>query len=377
MTALISAAWGLEDGPEPGYDNRTAMDLARTPHLNRLAGSASAGQARFVVAGRRDPLRLALSIAGYDPASLAGGVAPFEAMGCGAVLRPHQVVFRMDLVTLEAGSLVSASPGDLQEGEAQALFGMLKARVEDDKVKLYPAEGGRAFLVVDDVLLSDELVGLELPEPGRSIGQVYPSVAGRSAAAALIEKVRSAAAEGLESHEINRVRIDLGENPCNGVWIWAQGRSADLPSLRSKGSSKPLFIGGGPVHRGLAKALGADWAETLDGKHEGYDLLFAMTVFEGPAGDLKERIRRIEEWDAVTGSLAEGSDGSRALAACTLETTGRRRALAPDRWMYLDGRCGGSSSVSAADALAAATAPGRPVADGHGIWAGNADRRSD
>lgn len=353
MKTLISAAWGLEDGPEPGYDNRTPFDLARLNALNRLAVHALAGQARFCDGPQdRELVRFCLALLGYDPHLLAGGTAPVEALAYGATLRPHQVLFRMDLVTLEGGRLSAPTRTPLQEGESQALFAELKARVEDDKVKLLPAEGGRVFVCVDDALLSDELCGLALPDPKDSVGQPYPSVAGRSAAAVLIEKIRAACAACLESHEINRVRIDLGENPCNGVWIWGNGKPADLPSLRSKGHARALLAGGGPIVRGLARAIGADRAETIEPGREDYDLILAVSAHEMPAVDLKERIRRIEQWDADTAVLGSSGD-ARLIAAYTLNTTGKRRPLGRDRFGYLDGRTGGTTTVVAADVLAA------------------------
>lgn len=374
MKTLISAVWGLEDGPEPGYDDRTPFDLARLNTLNRLAAQARAGQARFCSGSQdRELARFCLSLLGYET-DLIGGTAPIEALAYGATLRPHQVLFRMDLVTLEGGRLTAPARTPLQEGESQALFAELKARVEDDKVKLLPAEGGRVFVRVDDALLSDELCGLALPDPKDSVGQSYPSVAGRSEAAALIEKIRAACAACLEQHEINRVRIDLGENPCNGVWIWGNGKPLDLPSLRSKGYGRVLLAGGGPIVGGLARALGADRAETIEPGREDHDLVLAVSAHESPAADLKERIRRIEQWDADTSVLAASAD-ARLIAAYTLKAAGKRRPLAGDRFGYLDGRTGGTSTAVAADVLAAVRTA-RGAVEGHELL-GRTDRSGD
>lgn len=369
MKTLISAAWGLEDGPEPGYDNRTPIDLARLTALNRLAAQAQAGQARYGRGPRDSQVAgFCLSLLGYDPAQLHGGTAPIEILAYGASLKPYQVVLRMDLVTLENGRLAAPTRATLQEGESQAFCSELKARLEDDKVTVLPAEGGRLFVVVDDALLWDELCALELPDPKDAVGRPYPSVTGRSEAAALIDRIRVASEVCLEKHEINRVRIDLGENPCNGVWIWGNGKPADLPSLRSRGWSRALFTGTDPMLGGLARALGADLAQTVEPGRDDYDLVLAVTVHESLAADLKERIRRIEQWDADTGVLA-AMHPARLIAAYTLQSAGKRRPLAKDRFAYLDGRTGGVGVGAAADALAAVQTA-RGVLEGHVLLKG-------
>ena len=38
----------------------------------------------------------------------------------------------------------------------------------------------------------------------------------------------------LEEHDINRVRKDLGENPVSSIWLWGQGKKAQMDSFEKR-----------------------------------------------------------------------------------------------------------------------------------------------
>ena len=61
----------------------------------------------------------------------------------------------------------------------------------------------------------------------------------------------------LQDHEINQVRIDLGQNPANLVWLWGQGQRPSLQALKEKYDFKSgAIIAAREYALGLARATG-------------------------------------------------------------------------------------------------------------------------
>ncbi len=65
---------------------------------------------------------------------------------------------------------------------------------------------------------------------GRAIQDVLPKGPGDEA----LKKLMFDARLLLQDHEINQVRIDLGQNPANLIWVWGQGRRPALQPLKEK-----------------------------------------------------------------------------------------------------------------------------------------------
>ena len=62
----------------------------------------------------------------------------------------------------------------------------------------------------------------------------------------------------LSSHEINQVRIDLGENPADMIWLWGQGKKPNLPAYKEKFGFSGSIISAVDLIKGLGRLLGLD-----------------------------------------------------------------------------------------------------------------------
>jgi 2,3-bisphosphoglycerate-independent phosphoglycerate mutase len=63
------------------------------------------------------------------------------------------------------------------------------------------------------------------------------------------------------NHDINKVRIDLGENQVSSIWLWGQGKKAKLDSFEDRFGLKGAAITAVDLVRGLAKLIGFDLIE--------------------------------------------------------------------------------------------------------------------
>jgi 2,3-bisphosphoglycerate-independent phosphoglycerate mutase len=57
---------------------------------------------------------------------------------------------------------------------------------------------------------------------------------------------------------INQVRIDLGENPANRIWLWGQGTKPNLPSFSKKFGVKGSIISAVDLVNGIGRLAGLD-----------------------------------------------------------------------------------------------------------------------
>ena len=64
--------------------------------------------------------------------------------------------------------------------------------------------------------------------------------------------------EVLANHDINLIRKELGENEATHIWLWGQGRAANIPSFQSRFNKRGAMITAVDLLRGIANLLG--WA---------------------------------------------------------------------------------------------------------------------
>ena len=100
MKYVIIQGDGMGDVlPEP-EGAATALEAARTPNLDRIAGAGLFGLLTTIPAGMPPGSDVGnLSLFGYDPRLYYTGRAPLEAAAMGVELGAEDVAFRMNLVT--------------------------------------------------------------------------------------------------------------------------------------------------------------------------------------------------------------------------------------------------------------------------------------
>ena len=104
MKYLILLGDGMADWPLPDYDNRTPLEIAKTPAMDALVARGMTGQFCPIPEGLPAGSDIGnLSMFGYDPGAAFRGRAPIEAANQGIHLEDNQVAFRCNFVTLEEG----------------------------------------------------------------------------------------------------------------------------------------------------------------------------------------------------------------------------------------------------------------------------------
>ena len=159
MKYIVIVGDGMADYPVEQLGGKTPLEKASKPAMDRLAQNGILGLVRTVPEGMAPGSDTAnLSVFGYDPRQYYSGRSPFEAAGMGLPLRPGDVSFRCNLVTLSteasyaARTMVDYCAGEISSAEAEQLIAAVNEHLSTPEI-VYPGSataisplGGRSGL---------------------------------------------------------------------------------------------------------------------------------------------------------------------------------------------------------------------------------------
>jgi 2,3-bisphosphoglycerate-independent phosphoglycerate mutase len=327
MKYVILLGDGMSDWPVPQLGDKTPLQAAHTPHMDRLARDGKTGKAWTIPEGMSTGSDVAaLTILGYDTRHLYTGRSPLEAASIGIELQPTDVAFRCNLVVLgEADgqrTMADFSGGHITTEEASQLIDTLNAELGSDTFRFYPGVSYRHCLVWRQGQL-----GIKLTPPhditDRAIAEYLPSGDG----AAELQRLMDASQEIFREHPVNRHRRQQGKVPISSIWLWGAGKRPQIPSFRERYGIDGAVISAVDLHKGLAIYAGLEpisvpgatgWLDTNYAGKVDYALKalrskdFVFLHVEAPdeaghQGDVNAKVQAIEDFDAkVVGPMLEG-----------------------------------------------------------------------
>jgi 2,3-bisphosphoglycerate-independent phosphoglycerate mutase len=256
---LIIVGDGMGDEPQERLGGRTPLEAARTPHMDRIAADGVLGLTETITADQEPGSDVAnMAILGYDPDRFHTGRAPLEAASMGVELRPEDVAFRCNLVTVrndEQGRVVLAdySAGHITSEEGRALIETIRWSLGSDSLRFYPGVSYRHLLVWRG---GKEALQITPPhdvtgEPVDPYWQVYEQ-------APELKALVAAARPLLADHEVNRTRVSRGKSPANAIWLWGQGRKPSMPTFKERFGLTGVAISAVDLIRGLGVCAGLE-----------------------------------------------------------------------------------------------------------------------
>lgn len=264
--------------------NKTPLDYAYTPNLNRLAARGILSNIRILpeeLAPESDSGAMALL--GYDPLVYYRGRGALEGLGLGYVEQyQNSASFRINFASYDRkrGYLERRTARDLSDEELQVLANTLENQVKlpvEYKMAVFGKYRGVVSFLSNTVELSGNVsntdpgfekvgnfgvaVGNYLPEPQYCI-PLEDSVASKNVAK-LVNLFSEKAAEILEKHPVNRNRINRGMLPANWILFRDGGsRAVEMPLFYKKYHKKLVMYGQLLAEKGLAQLLGAEFCYT-------------------------------------------------------------------------------------------------------------------
>lgn len=253
MKYFILIGDGMADLPIAQLQQKTPLEAARTPNMDRVARNGKLGTVRTIPPGMRPDSEVSmLSLLGYDPRRHACGRAPFEAMGLGVPLASQEVAFTCNLVTVDNYVLADYCAGHIGAKEADVLIQFLQDHLSTTHIVFHPGHSFRHLMVYS----GEEIPDVQTVPPHDMIGRDIQGCLPKGEGSQLIRRLILGSHDLLEQHEVNVVRADLGENPANMVWLWGQGRLPELQPFKERYGKSGAILTASPLWRGMARHIG-------------------------------------------------------------------------------------------------------------------------
>jgi 2,3-bisphosphoglycerate-independent phosphoglycerate mutase len=326
MKYVILLGDGMADRPLAELGGKTPLEAARTPNMDRIAGTGLVGLVDTIPEGLQPGSDVAnLSVLGYDPRLVYSGRGPLEAANMGVRLDPEDVAFRCNLVTLGGDGLDimdSYSAGHIGTDEAAEIIADLQRALGNEEFRFYPGISYRHLLVWKGGNAS-LLTTPPHDITGHNAASRLPKGDGEEA----VLRLMRSAAPVLKDHPVNRRRTVNGKKPANSIWPWGQGHAprivplTETYGLRGGMISAVDLLNGMGVYAGL-KVIRVEGAtgftdtnyigkaeKALDALKE-MDFIFVHVEAPdemGHAGDIEGKIKAIEDFDEkVVGTVLKG-----------------------------------------------------------------------
>jgi len=248
---------GAADEPLEQFGNRTPLEAANTPNIDKISIEGKQGMVKTIPDGMEPSSDVAqMALLGYDPAKYYSGRAPIEAVARNINLAPDDWVFRCNLVTIADGKMADHSAGHISTAEAANLIKELNECFGNEKIHFYPGVSYRHLLVFKGMNFE-----VKTSPPHDNIGVPIEKLLPKGKNAQILTDLIARSQQLFADHDINKVRKDLGENPVSSIWLWGQGQKAQLESFQKRFGLQGAAITAVDLVRGISKLIGFDIIE--------------------------------------------------------------------------------------------------------------------
>ena len=331
MKYVIIVGDGMADYPVQSLGGKTPLMVARTPHMDFMAGQGEIGLVRTVPEGFNPGSEIAnLSIFGYDPIRYYSGRGPLEAASLGVQLFDNDIAFRCNLVTLKFQGdkivMEDFSAGHIKNDEAREVILDLNKEMGTKEIQFFSGVSYRHLMVLKNGAAKFlNLENLKLTPPHDIIGKEITAFLPQRCDPILALMTQSQSL--LKNHPVNIARKGKGLLPANSIWLWGQGRSPRMITFKERFGMDGFVISAVHLIKGIGILAGLEVLEVpgitgyFDTNYDGkarYALKglrekdFVYIHVEAPdeaghMGDLQLKIEAIEAFDEkIVGAILKG-----------------------------------------------------------------------
>jgi len=250
----------IADAAGPGGQAVSLLEGARSPHLGHLAQAGAAGSLRYRAgAEERDGLQRARGLLGLALEDSEASPALCYAAEAELELGPRDTAWCCDFVTQHNGQILDPTAGRIPTEESRQLLNAIQDRLGSETRRWAGGAHSHHVFVTREPALEGDGTPVASPAQlaGRSWQHELPKGAGGEALRRLVEQASTV----LDGHPVNRVRVDLGENPANLMWLWGAASAGRATRTAGRTRRSGAIVATRFPLRGLAVCLGMDWVK--------------------------------------------------------------------------------------------------------------------
>ena len=233
MKYIIILGDGMADEPIASIGNKTPLQAAETPHIDKLAKMGRCGMLDTIPAGFAPGSEIAnLSVLGYDLTRVYEGRGVLEAASMGVEIADDEIAMRCNLICIENGIIKSHSAGHISNEEAEEMIDFLQEKLGDQSVSFYSGVSYRHLLK-----LKNGNKHLKCTPPHDVPGTPFTSVLIQALTpeaeptAALLNALILKSQALLENHPVNIKRASQGKEKANSIWPWSPGNKPQMKKM--------------------------------------------------------------------------------------------------------------------------------------------------
>lgn len=231
MKHIIILGDGMADWPVKSLGNRTLLQAAETPSMDKLARMGRVGRLMTVADGFHPGSEVAnMSVLGYNMPKVYEGRGPLEAASIGVELQPGEMAMRCNIICVEGEILKNHSAGHITTEEADVLVKYLQEQLGSERVRFYTGVQYRHLLVIKG---GDKRIDCTPPHDV-PLQPFRPLMVKGGGTADLINDLIIRSQAILQNHPINQKRIAEGKDPANSIWPWSPGYRPQMERLSDK-----------------------------------------------------------------------------------------------------------------------------------------------
>ena len=275
-----------EDRATVGNQLAPLLEGAKTSHLQQLAQAGAAGVIRPRALRRMiNQFDVHRALLGVRPDDISLRPGRCDAASINRTLASGETAWCCQLVTQHDGQIIDPTAGNIPTKESELLIQVLDESLGSEARQWDVGAGPHHLLIANDPALTFE-DHAAIPPPELLVGQKWRRHLPKGSAGDALRQVMEQAMTLLESHPVNRVRIDLGENPANMLWLWGPGHAESQTTFVERAGLSAAVVSSNFLLQGLACLLG-------------------LTCEEMPSGFDADTLRQISE---RVGALLERHD---------------------------------------------------------------------
>ncbi len=315
---------GMSDYPIDELQNKTPLEYAKTPNMDKLAAESVIGLAKTVPEGMDPGSDTAnLSIFGYNPEEYFTGRSPLEALSMGISLSEKDAAFRCNIVSIQNETMSDFTAHHIETEFSKLIIAELAAAIDIKDIEFHAGVSYRHCIVWRNYPYKNITTATPPHDiTSKAIEAYLPNGDGSAELLDIMQQARKVIAE---SKAIQSAAVNYQGTPSD-VWIWGGGTRPAVSTLQDKYgitghtiSAVDLIHGIGiaagltPIHvPGATGYLDTDYAGKVAACKTGLEQNdFVFLHVEAPdesghEGNIQHKLQAIEDFDAkVVGPVLE------------------------------------------------------------------------